>query len=175
MKIGVISDTHGSLRPAAIRVLKGCSQIIHAGDLGDPKILIELKKIAPVSVVRGNIDQGVWAQSLPETEIVSIGNLQIYVLHNLDSLDLDPVKSGFQIVISGHTHKPKLEEKNNVRYLNPGSAGPRRFNLPITLAILDIELSEIQVRFVDLEKVEANPFDSRISFQSVESFDEDDE
>jgi putative phosphoesterase len=161
MRIGVISDTHGLLRPKAVKALRGCEQIIHAGDLGDPKILFELKKIAPVTIVRGNIDHGPWAESLPETEVFSCEKVRFYILHNLQHLDLDPVVSGFHLVISGHSHKPVLEVKNHVRYLNPGSAGPRRFNLPVTIAILNIHGGdEIEVEFIDLEKVEKSFFDN---------------
>jgi putative phosphoesterase len=131
MKIGVISDTHGLLRPAAVKALQACDRIIHAGDLGDLKILMELKKMAPVTIVRGNVDQADWAKSIPETEVLSIGSFNIYILHNLGQLDLDPTVAGFQMVISGHSHKPSLEIKNNVHYLNPGAAGQRRFNFPL--------------------------------------------
>lgn len=148
--IGLISDTHGLLRPAALEALRGSSLVIHAGDVGDPQILESLKAIAPVFAVRGNVDTAAWAQSLPATEIVDLGSTMIYVLHNLQELDLDPAAAGFHIVVSGHTHKPSRLEKNGVLYINPGSAGPRRFALPISLARLDLRAQPFQLNFIQL-------------------------
>jgi len=138
MRIGIISDTHGLLRPEAQRALQGVHLIIHAGDVGAPEILTQLKLIAPVFAVRGNIDTQPWAQELPLTTIVETSGFNFYVLHNLRDLDLKPQAAGFDAVISGHTHQAEQRHDSGVLYLNPGSAGPRRFQLPITLALLDI-------------------------------------
>ena len=148
--LGIISDTHGLLRPAALAALKGSKTIIHAGDVGNPKILDQLKSIAPVFAVRGNVDTEPWASTLQLTEVVELRNTSIYVLHNLEHLDLDPAASGFQMVISGHTHQPKSHLRDGVLYINPGSAGPRRFSLPISLARLDLSKTPCQVEFVEL-------------------------
>ena len=131
--IGVISDTHGLLRPEAVKALHGADHIIHAGDVGDPEILDQLRAIAPLTAIRGNVDKSAWARKLPETEVVELGGISIYVLHDLAHLDLKPEASGFKAVISGHSHTPKQETRNGVLYFNPGSAGPRRFKLPICL------------------------------------------
>lgn len=142
--IGVISDTHGLLRPQAVEALRGSALIIHAGDVGRPEILDELRRIAPVVAVRGNVDGDAWAERLPLSEIVEHGGVRIYVLHILEDLDLDPPTAGFQAVITGHTHRPKVETKDGVLYFNPGSAGPRRFDLPVSvgrLAIADGKLA----------------------------------
>jgi putative phosphoesterase len=148
--IGLISDTHGLLRPEALTALRGCGQIIHAGDVGKPEILDRLNAIAPVVAVRGNIDTGSWASRLPLTAVAEAGPVLIYVLHDLQQLDLDPAAAGFHIVISGHSHKPAQSEKSGVLYVNPGSAGPRRFHLPITIARLDMRQSPCRVEFIDL-------------------------
>lgn len=136
--VGLISDTHGLLRPEALHALAGCELIIHAGDVGKQEILTELARIAPVIAVRGNVDTEPWALELPETAIAQAGATQIYVLHNLQDLDLNPAAAGFHVVVSGHTHQFSEETKNGVLYINPGSAGPRRFKLPITLARLHV-------------------------------------
>lgn len=138
MRIGIISDTHGLLRPEAERALRGVNLIIHAGDVGQPEILVNLKRIAPVFAVRGNVDTAAWAQELPATTVVEADGASFYVLHNLRELDLRPDAASIDFVISGHTHQPDQTERNKVIYLNPGSAGPRRFNLPVTLALLDL-------------------------------------
>lgn len=135
----MISDTHGLLRPEANAALRGVEHIIHAGDVGSSEILEELSAIAPITAVRGNIDKGVWACKLPETEVLDIGGISIYVLHDLAKLDLNPKAAGFRVVISGHTHVPKQETRNGVLYFNPGSAGPRRFKLPISLGKLIVD------------------------------------
>jgi hypothetical protein len=149
--VGVISDTHGLLREEAIAVLRGCELIIHAGDIGSAQILNELRSLAPVKAVRGNIDTEPWARTLPEFDVVEIGELSIYVLHDLKQLDLKPDAAGFAAVISGHSHKPSIESKSGVLYLNPGSAGPRRFRLPITLARMKIATRTISAEVIDLE------------------------
>jgi len=151
MILGIISDTHGLLRPEAIAALRGSDLIIHAGDVGKPEILDELRRIAPTFAVRGNVDTAAWASALPMTEVVEAGSLQIYVLHDLGTLDLDPQAAGFAAVISGHSHKPLAEVRNGVLYLNPGSAGPRRFKLPICLARLHVDDGGLRYEFVDLQ------------------------
>ena len=135
---GIIADTHGLLRPEAVAALQGADHIIHAGDVGKPEILTELQRFAPVTAIRGNIDRGAWAAALPPTEVVAYGKFLLYVLHDLQALDLTPEVAGFHAVISGHSHQPKIAERNDVLYLNPGSAGPRRFTLPVTIARLQI-------------------------------------
>jgi hypothetical protein len=137
--IGVISDTHGLLRPEALEALRGSEQIIHAGDVGLPEILEQLREIAPVTAVRGNIDKAAWARKLPETEVLQFGGVSLYVLHDLAKLDLKPAAAGFKAVIYGHSHVPKQEQREGVLYFNPGSAGPRRFKLPITMGKLFLD------------------------------------
>jgi hypothetical protein len=151
-KIGLIADTHGLLREEALQALRGSDLIIHAGDVGDGDILEALRKIAPVVAVRGNVDTAEWAKSLPETAVVEAGEMNIFVLHDANTLDLDPRAAGFEIVVSGHSHKFGQSERKGVTFLNPGSAGPRRFNLPITVARLDLEVRPWRVEFLDLEK-----------------------
>jgi uncharacterized protein len=136
--IGVISDTHGLLRPEALAALRGSDYIIHAGDIGDPKILNRLAEIAPVTAVRGNVDQGAWAQSVPATNVLEAEGVSIYVLHNVQELDLQPEAAGFAVVVSGHSHVSKQEMKNGVLYFNPGSAGQRRFRLPVSVGRLRV-------------------------------------
>jgi uncharacterized protein len=148
--IGVISDTHGLLRPQALATLAGSDLIIHAGDVGNADILPVLRAIAPVYAVRGNVDKGEWAKTLPETEVVEVAGLFLYVLHDVNQLDLDPVAAGFAAVISGHSHRPSIERRNGVLYLNPGSAGPRRFNLPVTVARLHLQGQNLQAELVEL-------------------------
>jgi uncharacterized protein len=149
--IGVISDTHGLLRQGVVDALQDCDHIIHAGDVGDPKILDELKKIAPVSAVRGNIDSDEWAAALPLTEWLTLAGHVIYVLHDLKQLDLNPKAAGASVVISGHTHTPVKELKNGVLYLNPGSVGPRRFNLPISMAKLILIDDVVKAEMIELD------------------------
>jgi putative phosphoesterase len=149
--IGVISDTHGLLRPQAIQALEGVELIIHAGDIGDPKILRALEQIAPVHAVKGNTDRGDWARDLPTTQVVEVGVSLIYVLHELFCLDLDPAAAEIKAVIFGHSHRPHLEHKNGVLFLNPGSAGPRRFTLPVTLARLLVSRDSLQAELVELK------------------------
>lgn len=149
--LGLISDTHGLLREGAVRALRGSDLILHAGDVGEPEILETLKSLAPVIAVRGNVDTGAWAQALPISEVVKAGPATIYMLHILQDLDINLAAGGFQIVVSGHSHKPGQTEKDNVLYINPGSAGPRRFQLPVTVARLDLRVRPWQVEFIDLE------------------------
>jgi hypothetical protein len=149
--IGLISDTHGLLRPEALRALRGSDLIIHAGDVGNPEILEALKGLAPVVAVRGNVDTAAWAvEQLPATNIAETGDSSIYVLHDLHDLDLDPAAAGFKAVVSGHSHKASQAERDGVLYINPGSAGPRRFNLPITVACLDLTHTPWKLDFIDL-------------------------
>ena len=138
MRIGIISDTHGLLRPEVIERLAGVHYVIHAGDIGRPEVISELRKIAPITAIRGNIDRGEWAAEYPHTALVKLGGRSIYVLHNLKELGLDPTAAGIDVVVSGHSHRPKIETVGGVVYLNPGSAGPRRFSLPIALATLEL-------------------------------------
>jgi len=150
MIIGVISDTHGLLRPEAVEALAGLDRIIHAGDVGDPVILESLGQIAPVTVVRGNVDKGAWSQKLPDTNVLEVEGLSIYVLHSLEQLDLKPEAAGFAAVVYGHSHVPKQEIRNGVLYFNPGSAGPRRFSLPVCLGTLTVNGARIRGEIVDL-------------------------
>lgn len=143
MKIGVISDTHGLVREEALRALRGAELIVHAGDIGSEQVLEALWTICPVRAIRGNVDKEPWASKLPEHAIIETQGRRIYVIHNLKELDIDPVATRCDVVISGHSHKPKCEEVNGVLYLNPGSAGPRRFNLPIAVATLDVAPSRL--------------------------------
>ncbi len=149
--VGVISDTHGFLRPEAVAELKSSELIVHAGDIGTPEVLDELGKIAPVIAVRGNSDKGAWAATLPDTEVVRVGEFSFYVLHDVNELDLDPTAAEFTAVITGHSHRPGVEERNGVLFLNPGSAGPRRFKLPVTLARLHIRDGTLNVEVVELD------------------------
>jgi uncharacterized protein len=150
MNVGVISDTHGLLRPEAVAALAGSDLIIHAGDVGAPEILDRLREIAPTFAVRGNVDHGPWAERLPLTEVVEAGGLHLYVLHDLQSLDLDPRGGGFAAVISGHSHQPSAETRDGVLFLNPGSAGPRRFKLPIMLARLIVSAGALRHELIEL-------------------------
>jgi len=152
-QIGLISDTHGLLRPEAVCALAGSQLIIHAGDVGRPEVLDELRRIAPVVAVRGNVDRGAWAGALPETAVVDPG---IYVLHNLHDLKLDAA-AGCRAVISGHSHKPSENMRDGVLYLNPGAAGPRRFRLPVTVARLYTGGAQWTIEFVDLLAAGKNP------------------
>jgi uncharacterized protein len=148
--IGLISDTHGLMRQEALTALSGSDLIIHAGDVGKPEIIEQLRALAPVVAVRGNIDKGPWASRLPVTAVAEARSALIYILHDIQQLDLDSRAAEFNIVVSGHSHKPSRTERSGVMYLNPGSAGPRRFQLPITVARLDLRRSPWSVKFVDL-------------------------
>jgi len=150
-RIGLISDTHGLLRKEAVEALRGSELILHAGDVGKPEILEALKKIAPVVAVRGNVDTDPWAKALPEAAVAEAGAVLIYVLHDVNALDLNPAASGFHIVVSGHSHKAGKTERDGVLYINPGSAGPRRFQLPVMLARLALGTAPYEVEFLELE------------------------
>src|SRR5437868_1494528 len=151
-KIGLISDTHGLLRNEALAALGGSELILHAGDVGDPTILEKLRKIAPVVAVRGNIDTEEWALKLPESEVVEAGDAIFYMLHDVKRLDLNPRAAGFHVVVSGHSHQFGQVERDGVLFINPGSAGPRRFSLPITVARMDLGRKPRAVEVIDLEK-----------------------
>jgi hypothetical protein len=151
MNIGVISDTHGLLRPEALAALAGSQLIVHAGDVGRPEVLDRLGELAPTYAVRGNIDTQAWARKLPATEAVAVGSLTLWVLHDRCELDLDPAAAQFAAVIFGHSHKPSIETQDPVLYLNPGSAGPRRFRLPVTVARLRIVGTSIHPEIVELD------------------------
>jgi putative phosphoesterase len=147
-RIGLISDTHGLLRKEAVEALRGSEMIIHAGDVGKPEILEELRKLTPVIAVRGNVDTEPWARALPETAVAEAGVVLLYVLHDVKALDLNPAVAGFHIVVSGHSHKPGKTERDGVLFINPGSAGPRRFQLPVTVARLNLAEEPWKVEFV---------------------------
>jgi len=149
--LGVISDTHGLVRPEALAALAGVERIVHAGDIGSRAVLEALARVAPVTAVRGNNDRDDWAKKIPETEVVEVGGVSLYLLHDLHELDLEPRAAGFAAVISGHSHQPRVEDRDGVLYLNPGSAGPRRFKLPISLARLTIEHARVSAKLVTLQ------------------------
>jgi putative phosphoesterase len=151
--VGVISDTHGLLRPEAVAALRGSDLVIHAGDVGAPAILDLLRGVAPVIAVRGNVDRQAWAATLPTTEVVEVGGATIYVLHDLNDLGLDARAAGFRAVIAGHSHRPSIEERDGVVFLNPGSAGPRRFSLPVTLARILVRGGTLEPTLVDLQQL----------------------
>ena len=148
--IGVISDTHGLLRPEAVEALCGVDLILHAGDVGSPEVLETLKEIAPVVAVRGNNDKGAWAEGLPHWDVAEVGAIYIYMLHDVKEIDLSPGAAGFQVVVSGHSHKPSVEERKGVLYVNPGSAGPRRFSLPISVARLTVSGEAVSAEVIEL-------------------------
>ena len=151
IRIGVISDTHGLLRPQAVAALAGSDFIVHGGDIGNAGILADLAAMAPLTVVRGNNDKGPWAHAVPEFARLEIGNVCIHAVHDIATIDIDPRQAGVQIVIYGHSHRPKAEQRGPVLYLNPGSAGPRRFKLPVSVAILDIDGDTINARIIELQ------------------------
>ncbi|MDQ1452710.1 MAG: uncharacterized protein QOK38_2576 [Acidobacteriaceae bacterium] len=151
MRVGVISDTHGLLRPEAFKALQGAEHILHAGDVGDPAILDALRSIAPLTAIRGNIDEGSPCSRLPPTELVKLSGGDIYMLHDVKKLDLNPEAAGISAVVFGHSHKPLIEWRRGVLFLNPGSVGPRRFQLPVTLAWLHIESDKLSAQIVDLD------------------------
>jgi len=150
-RIGLISDTHGLLRPEALDALHGSDLILHAGDVGKPEILDELRKLAPVIAIRGNVDTSPWAKKLKETELVETAAATFYLIHNINELNLVPSAAGIHIVLFGHSHQPAQYEKDGVLYINPGSAGPRRFNLPISLARLNLSKTPIEIEFVEIQ------------------------
>jgi putative phosphoesterase len=150
-RLGIISDTHGLLRPQAAAFLEGCDRILHGGDIGNAEVLTRLSAIAPVTAIRGNNDKGAWAEAIPETELFEFSGIYVYAIHDLSLLDTDPWAGGIQIVVSGHSHKPLIETRDGVVFVNPGSAGPRRFKLPTTVADILIEDGAITPRIVELE------------------------
>jgi uncharacterized protein len=149
--VGLISDTHGFLRSEALRPLQGCELIVHAGDIGEEAVLERLRSVAPVTAVRGNIDKGAWAQKLPKTAALEIDHVGVYVIHDINELDVVPEAAGFKVVVSGHSHHPSIQERNGVLFVNPGSAGPRRFNLPVSLALMYVEDRSVEVQLVTLD------------------------
>jgi putative phosphoesterase len=149
LRIGLISDTHGLLRPEAKAFLRGSDYIVHGGDIGDPRILEELAALAPVTAVRGNNDRGPWAERLNETEFLQVGEIFVYIIHDLAQLDIEPRAAGIRVVVSGHSHKPSVDERDGVLYVNSGSAGPRRFKLPITAGELIVTGSAVSARIAE--------------------------
>jgi uncharacterized protein len=151
--IGVISDTHGLLRPEAVKIVEGCNAIIHAGDVGSLEVLSALKEIAPTYAVRGNVDNGPWAETLPVTDITLIEGRYFYIMHNPENIDIDPASAGIDAVISGHTHMPVLYKKKGVLYMNPGSIGPRRFTKPVSMGRIIINERGIHPELINLEQI----------------------
>ena len=152
MRVGLISDTHGLLRPEAKAFLGGCAHIVHGGDIGHAGILAELGALAPVTAVRGNNDRGAWAERVRETELLRVGGVCVYAVHDLAELDIEPAAAGIHVVVSGHSHKPRVVERDGVLFVNPGSAGPRRFKLPVSVAELMIDdTGAVSARIVELE------------------------
>jgi len=150
MRVGLISDTHGLLRPEALDFLAGADHIVHGGDIGGPEILERLAQLAPLTVVRGNNDTAPWARLIPETVRLDLGSVALYVIHDLKQLDIDPRGAGVRVVVSGHSHKPACQERGGVLYVNPGSAGRRRFSLPIAAAELLVDAGDVKVNLVNL-------------------------
>ncbi len=153
--VGLISDTHGLIRPEALDALRGSDVIIHAGDIGHPAVLNSLAALAPVRAIRGNIDKEAWAARFPATDVVEIGAHSIYVLHNLSELDLDPAAAGFTILVSGHSHRPAIDRRDGILFINPGSAGPRRFSLPVTVATLKLGIRRSEAKLIELPIAQA--------------------
>jgi uncharacterized protein len=150
VNIGVISDTHGLLRPEALAALRGSDYILHAGDIGDPAILTQLGKLAPVTAIRGNVDRAAWAMNIPTTNVLEVAGISIYMLHNLNQLDLKAEAAGFDVVVCGHSHVAKVEVKSRVLYFNPGSAGPRRFRLPVTVGRLTVRDRKVSGEILEI-------------------------
>ena len=151
IRVGIISDTHGQFRKGVRETLWSVDHILHAGDIGDPEILEKLKRMAPVSAVRGNMDGGDWARRIPFTEVAEIGDVSFYILHDIQKLDLDPRAAGIDAVVFGHSHRPFEDRQDGVLFLNPGSAGPRRFHLPVSLVLLEIDDKTLKPTFIYLE------------------------
>lgn len=149
-RIGVVSDTHGLMRPEVLKIFRGVDLILHAGDIGAPEVLQELRSVAPVVAVRGNNDTGRWADDIPETELACVGGVRIYLLHDLKGMALSPSVAGFHAVVSGHSHRPSVQKREGVLFLNPGSAGPRRFTLPISVARLNVEGQKMSAKLIEL-------------------------
>ena len=150
VRIGLISDTHGLLRAEALAALQGSDLIVHGGDIGNARILTQLGTLAPVTAVRGNNDRGAWAEAVPETALLKVAGLRIHVLHDLNELNLDPAANAIRVVVSGHSHTPRVQEQEGVLFVNPGSAGPRRFRLPITVAQLRVQGTSVSAHIVEL-------------------------
>lgn len=148
--IGLISDTHGLVRPAAIEALQGVDLIIHAGDIGKPEVLEALKAIGPLVAIKGNNDIGAWAKSLPDTDLVQTADTKVFVIHNVKELDCDPAAKGYKVVVSGHSHKPSISTRDGVLFVNPGSAGPRRFKLPVAVGKLIIQNQKVNAELIEL-------------------------
>jgi uncharacterized protein len=148
--VGLISDTHGLLRPEAVRALQGSDLIVHAGDIGKAAVLEALDALAPVTAVRGNADKGDWARRLPKADALEIDQVGVYVIHDVKELDLTPEAAGIKVVVSGHSHQPSIRERNGVIFVNPGSAGPRRFNLPVSIARMQVQAKSVQVELITL-------------------------
>jgi uncharacterized protein len=150
LRIGLISDTHGLVREEAVAALRGCQHILHAGDIDDPEVLVKLRRLAPVTVVRGNNDRGPWAHRIPEYEVVEFGAVSVYIRHDESELDIDPQASGFHVFLFGHSHKPRVEMRDGILFVNPGSAGPRRFRLPVAVGELLITGDQVNARIIEL-------------------------
>ena len=150
IRVGLISDTHGLVRDEAVEVIKGCQHILHAGDIDEPDVLVKLRKLAPVTVVRGNNDRGAWAQAIPVYDVVEFGLVSVYLRHDESELDVDPRAAGFRVMLFGHSHKPMVETRDGVLFVNPGSAGPRRFKLPIAVGELLIAGDRVEARIIEL-------------------------
>lgn len=151
IRIGLISDTHGLLRPQALDALRGASLIFHGGDIGKPEILECLRALAPVLAVRGNNDTAAWAAAIPETQTLDIGGIRLYMLHDVKNLKADPAAAGYRVVVAGHSHRPSVQSRAGTLFVNPGSAGPRRFSLPVSVGLLDIEDGEPTARIALLD------------------------
>ena len=151
LRIGLISDTHGLVRTEAVAALKGCNHILHAGDIDGPEVLVELRRLAPVTAVRGNNDHGPWARAIPEYEVIEFGAVSVYVRHDEGQLDVDPKGAGFQVMMFGHSHKPRVEMRDGVLFVNPGSAGPRRCKLPVAVGELLISGERVEARIIELD------------------------
>jgi hypothetical protein len=151
IRVGLISDTHGLVRDEAVAALRGCRHILHAGDIDTPEVLVELRKIAPVTVIRGNNDRGSWAEAIPVYDVVEFGAISVYLRHDELELDIDPRAAGFQVMMFGHSHKPGVETRGDVLFVNPGSAGPRRFKLPVTVGELLISGGRVNARIIALQ------------------------
>jgi len=150
IRVGLISDTHGLVRDEAVEVLKGCQHILHAGDIDGPEVLVKLRRLAPVTVVRGNNDRGFWAEAIPAYDVVKFGSVSVYLRHDELELDVDPRAAGIRVMMFGHSHKPRVETRDGVLFVNPGSAGPRRFKLPIAVGELLISGNQVDARIIEL-------------------------
>jgi len=150
IRIGLISDTHGLVRDEAVEAMKGCQHILHAGDIDEPEVLVKLRKLAPVTVVRGNNDRGSWAQAIPDYEVIEFGAVSVYLRHDEAELDIDPRAAGFRVLMFGHSHQPRVEMRDGVLFVNPGSAGPRRFRLPVAVGELLISGDQVEARIIEL-------------------------